>query len=224
MSFEVFRNDGSVSLNDRENCLRLVQEGSVTGTAFGQDFETASTMYEYKITVPRPIDDNVFLLFIKSDFDKITRHRNVEFTQNEANVYFLSTANIVKEYKYFAPFSFGSFSTETDFGATIFDENGVLIYDTRVPECKIKDTFPVGDATQTVSHAAVGTAWYSLNLFPVDFSVVPSGQPSNNIIILKSFQQLSSTSLEINVSAFLIATNRTTQALAPVCPMILLDT
>lgn len=221
MSFELFRANGSVSLNDREDCLRLIDEGSVTGTFFQRDLQDDIDMFEYKVTLQRPIDDTVFLFFLQSDFDKITRHRPVEFNANQIDLYFLSSKNITKNYKYFAPFSFDTFSTSTDFGAQIFDGSGNLIYDTRVPECKLKDTFIVGDSGTSSSHVSDSNAWYSLNLFPVDISVVPS--EFGSIFVLKSFEQQTSTSVKIDVAAFQAGPNPTTTATAPNVPMVLLD-
>lgn len=224
MSIEVKRSDGTVSLNDREKCLRLVQEGAVTSFDSEGDAAENITMYKYQVTVPAPIDNEVFILFIKSDFDKVTRTESISISGSTAIITFWSSANTSKEYKYFAPYSFDTFSTSTDYGAVIYSQSGELIYDSRVKECVLKDFFTVSDRGTTSTHLSTATAWYSLNLFPIDVDVVPTNTPGLSLAIFSSYRQISSTEVEIVPTAFGVSSsNPTTVSNQPDTNMVLLD-
>lgn len=200
MSIVVKRSDGTVSLNDRESFLRLAQEGDVSSVSTSNS-SSDGTVYNYEVQVPAPVANNAFLLFIKSDGDKISRTEKATFSSSTMTFKFTSTADVNKKYIYFAPYSFDLYTTDTSFGAKVFDSAGTVMYDSRIQECIFRDSALIKGPGTTSSHIATPAAWYSVNTFPIGFSY-ESIAPTALELGYWSYQQISDTAVEVSRMKF----------------------
>lgn len=189
MSVKVIRDDGSEALNDRESVMRLFEEGFVSSDGTTNDTDN-KTWYQYDITIPSSILGQPFLVFIKSDMDEM-----ISSPSGAGADYFrfFSEININKEYKIFSPIFFGSYATGSSHGAQFFDENGILVYDSRVPEAVYKDSVVFSEQFQTRTHVASSPAWYSMNTvkFPAGIFVIEA--TGARVAVLVSIKQIDST-------------------------------
>lgn len=201
MSILIKNQNDDTLINDRDDYLRLVEQGQLSndGTV------TEGGLYFYSVTVPLFGSNDPFILAVKSDFDRIVP-LPPEDGNNSQTISFYSSSSGPKDYKYFSKFSFGSFTTETGQGIQVFKEDGSLSYDSRIPEAKHIDSLVIVtpssntvNFTQNITHNEASPAWYSVNTFPHNFSFFPDS-PSFRVVILRSFQQISSTETEINAT------------------------
>lgn len=227
MSILVNRADGTVSLNDRENFLRLAQEGDVSSISTSNS-SSDGTVYNYEISLPAPVANNAFLLFIKSDGDKISRIEKPDFSSSTMTFKFTSTSDVQKKYIYFAPYSFDSYTANTSFGAKVFNSSGTVMYDSRIEECIFRDSALIKGPGTTSSHVATTSAWYSINTFPIGFSyesIAPTALEGG----YWSYQQISDTTVEVSRMKFVTTVPDTfpqqpfTQSSIPDSNIILLE-
>jgi len=180
---QIFRQDGTEALNEREPFLRLYEEGEISPTGTIQEYDTGSTWYEYTINIPQDVQGKTFMVFFKSDYDGF-------FCTSGNNTFTLtSELNTTKKYKIYADYSFDSYNVSTDYGVKIFNSSGDVSYDSRVKEAVYLDHFVYAfsydsNEFEIFSHESVSETWYSVStlIIPVVYALARDGQ-GNPIIM-----------------------------------------
>lgn len=195
MAIQITRQDGTEALNDREPFLRLYQEGQVTPSGGGVEDVDDNFWNEYVIPIPPDIQGKTIFVFVKSDFEEF-------FCQTDSdNFAFYTKQNLTKDYKIYANYSFENYTVSTGYGAKIFDPNGNVVYDSRVPEAVYLDHFVVTENGGPYYHTSVSEAWYSVSTYSARFHLqcgtsgsVPGGFISR--FLIQTLQQVSSTEVQ----------------------------
>jgi len=118
-----------------------------------------------------------------------------------------------KYYRLYTSFDFLTYNTNTNYGLKLFDSDGNASYDSRVPEAILEDFLNVGTSEGIITHKAINTPWYAMNLFPIAWSSQPV--VGGSVFFTRGLVQRSSTETEILYFPHLFTEAPATQTVDP---------